>query len=911
VDPETVSYEEATTPTPEAVNLTGVTQQPKAEENAAPERISAPVSMVKTPQAGGEVGARVPEPEKTTQAQVPLKPETGNTLQGPVTPQQAGVGELQMAIVPGAKEFIEQDVIPQAKRAAKGVSDSMSELNAAFRAPNMSDESKGAAGIVRQNTAELAQKDVQIRAAMDKARKMFNRAPVQANLKFINDMETGKAQATPELTKISQSMRAAFDDRVAQVRALGTGKLEKLIENYFPHLWEQPALARGLYSIIFGKRPLEGPRSFLKKRTIPTTADGIAAGLKPVSTNPVELTLLKLHDMDRYIMAHKILNEMKDVGLAKFVRATEIAPDGYTKIDDRIADVYEGTTAQGSLAKRGTYYAPDDAARIINNYLSPGLRKYALFRGAIAASNVLNQFQLGLGAYHMRFTAIDAAVSKLSLAIEQMAHGEFKGAAKSLATASTAPVAGPAVENLMRGTRVLKEYTKPGTQGGDMAQIVDALVKGGGRVEMDKFYKNSSVESFWNALRNGNYPGAFLRAPFAVVEAAAKPVMEFTVPRMKLGIFADMARAEMERNPTMTLEQQRAAFGKIWDSVDNRMGQMVYDNLFWNKTLKDSAMLGTRSLGWNLGTVRELGGGVKDLATTYQRVKAGEHPMTRRIAYTMALPMIGAMLGAVYQYLATGKGPQELQDSFMPKTGQKLPDGSDERVILPTYLKDILPVFKAGHDFGPFGAASRLERMAVNKQGPAINMITRMLENKDFYGTEIRHPNDSMVRQAEDEVRFMVSQFKPFSFQGVSRRVEKTPMAKYESLTGIMPVNKELTRTKAMQMISDYNTKFGGAKTREEADLMAKKRDLRDRLAKGDEMAKGELAQMVKERKLTPLQAKNITKEAHSDPRVESFKRLPLQIAQEVYDAATPEEKELWTKDLQKKVLKYGATDQP
>ena len=44
---------------------------------------------------------------------------------------------------------------------------------------------------------------------------------------------------------------------------------------------------------------MEGSRAFLKQRTIPTTAEGIAMGLKPVSTNPVDLTLLKLYEMQR------------------------------------------------------------------------------------------------------------------------------------------------------------------------------------------------------------------------------------------------------------------------------------------------------------------------------------------------------------------------------------------------------------------------------------------------------------------------------------------------------------------------------------------------------------------------------------------------------------------------------------
>jgi hypothetical protein len=60
-----------------------------------------------------------------------------------------------------------------------------------------------------------------------------------------------------------------------------------------------------------------------------------------------------------------------------------------------------------------------------------------------------------------------------------------------------------------------------------------------------------------------------------------------------------------------TPQQIREAVQRAWDSVDNRMGQLVYDNLFWNRAVKDLAMASVRSVGWNLGSVREMGGGVK------------------------------------------------------------------------------------------------------------------------------------------------------------------------------------------------------------------------------------------------------------------------------------------------------------
>ena len=42
---------------------------------------------------------------------------------------------------------------------------------------------------------------------------------------------------------------------------------------------------------------------------------------------------------------------------------------------------------------------------------------------------------------------------------------------------------------------------------------------------------------------------------------------------------------------------------KVVDSVDNRLGLLAYDNLFWQRTLKDLGMLSTRALGWNVGTI--------------------------------------------------------------------------------------------------------------------------------------------------------------------------------------------------------------------------------------------------------------------------------------------------------------------
>src|SRR6185437_5056440 len=79
----------------------------------------------------------------------------------------------------------------------------------------------------------------------------------------------------------------------------------------------------------------------------------------------------------------------------------------------------------GGLVIKGHWYAPEAAARILNNYLSPGLReKFAGVRAALSVANVLNQAQLGFSGFHAVFTELEAATSKLALGIYQAAHGD-------------------------------------------------------------------------------------------------------------------------------------------------------------------------------------------------------------------------------------------------------------------------------------------------------------------------------------------------------------------------------------------------------------------------------------------------------------------------------------------------------
>ena len=88
-----------------------------------------------------------------------------------------------------------------------------------------------------------------------------------------------------------------------------------------------------------GRRPFEGSKGFLKKRTIPTMREGVEAGFTPVSYNPVDSAMLRVREMERYIMAHRTIQALKEQGIVKFVGTGKEIPEDFVKIDDRFADV--------------------------------------------------------------------------------------------------------------------------------------------------------------------------------------------------------------------------------------------------------------------------------------------------------------------------------------------------------------------------------------------------------------------------------------------------------------------------------------------------------------------------------------------------------------------------------------------
>ena len=389
---------------------------------------------------------------------------------------------------------------------------------------------------------------------------------------------------------------------------------------------------------------------------------------------------------------------------------------------------------------------------------------------------------------------------------------------------------------MVNGSRMMREYLDPGSYK-KMEAEASAVAEAGGRARMD-MVQMKALDKTINAFRNGSIGEGLLSLPGTVLQTTIAPVMDWMVPRMKLGAFYDMAHDIFDQGGrnNWSEEQIRGKLQRAWDSIDNRFGQLVYENLFWHKGLQDTLMLASRSVGWNFGDLRELGGAAADVGKQAAKAATGKMPeVTPRMAFAFALPLVTGLVGAVLTYLWTGQKPDTWKDYFYPKRK----DGT--RVSIPGYMKDVIAVGKHPLD------------TVVGKMSPLLSLTAEAINNRDFYGTEIRHKDDPPVKQMIEVAKWAAAQATPFSFSGTKKLLEKkgadtstvgsTLKAAAENLgevalgqLGFQPAPASIQNSAALNKAREYEqeNRPSGTKTAEEAKRTQAMHTIEDMYHRGD-----------------------------------------------------------------------------
>lgn len=274
------------------------------------------------PELASEAPKSLPSPESWKGWEV--EPQAASAAPTPTADILKGTVEDNRAAQPGALDGL--------KKAAQNI-------QGIFAPETLSPEAGQAAGAIRQEIGRGTRVSEQTKAALQQYQKQVNAFSPQDKLDLIDVIQSGKP-VTDEVDPLVSTIKKTFDDRRAKLEALPATEKMDFIENYYPQQWKNPEKARQ-FAQQFGTK--EGNKGFAKKRTIPTMADGIRAGLEPITTDPIDGTLRYVENVDRYIGINNVFDRAVDDGMVSW-RAPGNEPEGWQKVEGRQSQKFPGRT---------------------------------------------------------------------------------------------------------------------------------------------------------------------------------------------------------------------------------------------------------------------------------------------------------------------------------------------------------------------------------------------------------------------------------------------------------------------------------------------------------------------------------------------------------------------------------------
>ena len=679
--------------------------------------------------------------------------------------------------------------------------------------------------------------------------------------------------------------------RAEQIMAGGTSIREMLKD------LKTPDQDRGFS--FFSKRPLKGSESFRKARTMDSIETAIQFGLKPLSTNPMDILGLKLKEMDTSIFGNKIIKRFEATGQSVFVHTGYSKPKGMEWVTDRFADVSH-YNSDGELVQDGKWAATAEVNDILNNYQSKNLynNKYlgAAFRPIMGLNNTMTQSQLGWGSmFHGGFMAMNSFIASGANNIKDIyslinGTGSMSQVMDGIYHSLSAPVS-----DFKVGANIIKAYLNPMISDAHSQLIARCIELAGGKPYMDSDLRTNSLDKTISAWYSKDKIAMAKNSPAALTELLAAPIMNHITPNLKVGIFSEICDRIIGKNPNMTLEELQPQFSKAWSHIEGIGGQVGYDRLFINGVAKNIIQAVVRSAGWTGGTLATIGGGAADTGRFVSEwVKTGKLPknMPDRVAYTLSMLVGVGVMNGILTAAFTGQMPQG-QDFFAFRTGDKDEFGKDKRFVLPTY----------GKDFFAYGKAFWATLKA--KTGPVVNVGASVISNKDYYGNKVYNEDDSISDKVLDLGKYGIKQFVPFFASGAKRNIEQgSGMGGVVApFFGVMPAPRHMTETDAEKLIDQHiaEQQRVSGRTKEQVE----KRDAMKEVYTAYKSSAGEggaaLRQAIADGQLTEKDATYIRKNLGVDPLVRNFKSLSPEEAIRVWEAATDDEKDKLREEFKKK----------
>ena len=471
-----------------------------------------------------------------------------------------------------------------------------------------------------------------------------------------------------------------------------------------------------------------------------------------------------------------------------------------------------GTVPLEGVTKGGApLYAEPEVATMWNRYFGSNAidpTDKSFFNTSLKLKNMTTAWQLVGGGYHMVAESTEAMNGDVMGAVSQAAAGRFAEAGKKLAGAPLAPYR----QATKSATDALAAYYKgdfigPRTM---TQQAVEHLVKAGLTPERIARYTpdvNSAAHGFfsgWNVempqgLKGVKFDklgaselkarfktepvGAALQALGKSMQTIMEPMFNTYIPRLKLGASLEQMTDYMAANsdkPHLYLQKAK----EILKSTDDRLGEMNQSTLFWNNNLKKGANMLMISPGWETGTLRAAVGGAGSFIKNPKSLSITSPDFHPNAAFPFAFAITTAVVGSIYQFLKTGKMPEDAKDPFFPRTGGTAARSSQpERAIMPGYLKDIYGMWHALT--GTEGMTKNAAQMLYNKLSMVPRATWDTMANKDWAGQQIYDPSDPLHEKMRQYLSYVQQNMMPIIEQQVTKGQKGSNISKGEAAFGI------------------------------------------------------------------------------------------------------------------------------
>jgi hypothetical protein len=339
---------------------------------------------------------------------------------------------------------------------------------------------------------------------------------------------------------------------------------------------------------------------------------------------------------------------------------------------------------------------------------------------------------------------------------------------------------------------------------------------------------------------------------------------------------------------------------------------MAYSTLFWNRWVKDLGVANTLSLGWQMGFIREYGGGMLDLGqviskegTVTQKAKSGllDRPLFVTFYTTQALAYGGLMTWAL-----SGEQPQELTDYVYPKIGVK-EDGTPERVTTMFYPREFMSIYKHMENEG---AVEGLGHLASSKASGVVGLTAEWARGVDSFGKEIRDPDAPAFKQLEQTLAHTLVELEPISVSAMKKQGSEHPVRdSVLNISGFGPAPKYVTESRTESRIKGTFQKYFGSKQTpyERAQYSEERKTLKKAYADGDGDKYAETMQtLIDKFELTGKEQRNLERSIarEEDPLLSMFGRLTWRQQKKILDEMTPEEREVYLPASSRQHLRYS-----